>query len=230
MSRLRTLFPILLAGAAAGGAITALALSARAAGAQDDGRQPIVVSATQRDHMLAEMRGMLASVNGVLRGIATDDTALIRSSAAAAGMAAMQAQMRGRGAGMGMGMGGAMRDSTMRRGMGPTGVPATDSAPSRGPGSARHDSMMARGVAPMGPMPMRDSTMRGGMGMGPGGGLGMQARPEAFRRLGMGTHLAFDSLAALVAAGAPRDTVVGRIATITSSCVSCHAMYRLEVR
>ncbi len=176
----RSMLFLLLTGATAGTLVVA-----GAARAQDDARQPIAVTAMQRDHMLAEMRGLLTSVNGVLRGLAMHDTALIRASAAAAGMAAMQAQMRGRGMGMGMG----------------------------GPGSARHDSMMARG-----------------MGMGPGGGMGMQARPEAFRRLGMGTHIAFDSLAALVAAGAPRDTVVGRIATITSNCVSCHAMYRLEIR
>jgi cytochrome c556 len=158
--------------------------------AQDDRREPIVVTAMQRDHMLAEMRGLLGAVNGVLRGVASNDTALMRASAAAAGMAAMRAQMGGRGIGGGMGPGAAMRDSMMRG----------------------------------------DTTMRG-MGPGRGMGMGMGARrPEAFRRLGMGTHEAFDSLATAIAAGTPRDTVIGRIATITSNCVSCHWMYRLEVR
>lgn len=175
MIRNRLLLPTALVAAAAASAVTAGLMDA-----QDDSRQPIPVSVMQRDHMLAEMRGLLTSVNGVLRGIAANDTALIRSSAAAGGMTAMMAQMRGRG---------------------------------------------------MGPGPMRDSTMRPGMGpMGPGAGMGMQARPEAFRRLGMGTHLAFDSLATLVAAGAHRDTVLGRLAAITSNCVSCHSMYRLELR
>ncbi len=174
----RLIVSVALLAAAAGSAATAGLIRA-----QDDSRQPIAVTAMQRDHMLADMRGLLGAVNGVLRGVAANDTALMRASAGTAGIAAMRARMGGRGMGGGMGPGGPMRDSMM------------------------------------------------GPGVGPGGGMGMGARrPETFRRLGMGTHAAFDSLAAVIAAGSPRDTVIGRIATITSNCVSCHWMYRLETR
>jgi cytochrome c556 len=238
---MRTLLPVLLVGAAAGSAVTAGLVDA-----QSDSRQPIQVSAMQRDHMLTEMRGFLAAVNGVLRGVATRDTALMRASAASAGMTAMRAQMQGRGmGGMGMGMGmgagpgapmsdSAMRarhDSMMARGMAPMGPggPASDSAM-----RARHDSMMARGMAPA----MNDSARQAhqdsmrSRGMTPGAGMGMGRRmPEAFRQLGMATHLGFDSLATLAAnRRTPRDTIVARVARLTDNCVSCHAMYRLEVR
>lgn len=76
-----------------------------------DTREAIKLPAMQRNMVLAEMRGMLTSVNGILRGLATGDTALTRASAAAAGMAAM---MGGGGMGMGRGMG-----AGRGRGMGP---------------------------------------------------------------------------------------------------------------
>jgi hypothetical protein len=69
-----------------------------------DTRQPVRLTAMQRDMVLTEMRGLLTSVNGILRGLAARDTALMRASAESAGMAAM---MRGEGMGMGMRMGGA---------------------------------------------------------------------------------------------------------------------------
>lgn len=72
-----------------------------------DTRQAIRLPAMQRDMVLTEMRGLLTSVNGILRGLAARDTALMRRSAEDAGMAAM---MRGEGmGGMGMRMGGAGR-------------------------------------------------------------------------------------------------------------------------
>jgi hypothetical protein len=43
-----------------------------------------------------EMRGLLTSVNGVLRGLAANDRELMRSSAASAGMETMRAQMQER--------------------------------------------------------------------------------------------------------------------------------------
>lgn len=52
--------------------------------------------------------------------------------------------------------------------------------------------------------------------------------PEAFVRLGSSTHRDFDALAETVAAGAPRDTVLSRLADLTAKCVACHANYRLE--
>jgi hypothetical protein len=141
---------------------------------QQEAREPIRLPAMQRDMLLGEMRGLLTSVNGLLRGLAARDTALMRQSAASAGMAAM---MRGEG---------------MRTGRG-----------------AEHAGE--------------------GMRMG-GEGRGMGARmPEGFRALMHGTRSAFDSLALRIAAGAPADTVVARVASITSSCVACHAAYRLEV-
>lgn len=45
----------------------------------------------------------------------------------------------------------------------------------------------------------------------------------------MRTHMSFDSLAAAIRAGAPRDTVVGRIAYLTSTCIACHASYQIAV-
>jgi cytochrome c556 len=88
-----------------------------------DTRQAIRLPAMQRDMLLTEMRGLLTSVNGILRGVAARDTALMRASAANGGMAGM---MRGEGMGMGMGMGGGRgmhagsgRGMGAGRGMGP---------------------------------------------------------------------------------------------------------------
>ena len=61
-----------------------------------DARQVIAVPAIRRDMILMEMRGLLTSVNGVLRGLATNDRELMRSSAASAGMETMRAQMQER--------------------------------------------------------------------------------------------------------------------------------------
>lgn len=52
--------------------------------------------------------------------------------------------------------------------------------------------------------------------------------PEQFLKLGMATHMAFDSLAANAAAG-PASSMRA-LAGITSTCVACHAMFRLEAR
>ncbi len=116
---------------------------------QQDTRQVIRVPAMQRDMVLTEMRVLLTSVNGILRGLAARDTALMRASAASAGMAAM---MRGEGMGMagagrGMGAGG--------RGMGPMLPPefralghsthfAFDSLASRISAGAGADTVVAR--------------------------------------------------------------------------------------
>lgn len=54
--------------------------------------------------------------------------------------------------------------------------------------------------------------------------------PEGFLRLGVGTHQQFDELAAALATGIPRDSVVARLTRITGNCVSCHASYGLELR
>lgn len=54
--------------------------------------------------------------------------------------------------------------------------------------------------------------------------------PEEFLKLGMNTHLQFDSLAAGMGGPAAGDTAIARLARLTGNCVSCHAMYRLGVR
>ena len=77
-------------------------------GQQQNTRQVVQLPAVQRDMVLTEMRVLLTSVNGILRGLAARDTALMRSSAESAGMAAM---MRGEGMGgpgRGMHPGGGM--------------------------------------------------------------------------------------------------------------------------
>lgn len=51
-----------------------------------DGRTPIQVSVEARDLVLAEMRTMLVSVQGILDGATRSDTAAIRTAAAAAGL------------------------------------------------------------------------------------------------------------------------------------------------
>lgn len=84
-----------------------------------DSRQAIRLPMMQRDMLLTEMRGLLTSVNGILRGVAARDTALMRASAANAGMAGM---MRGEGMGMGGGRGmhaGAGQGMGAGHGMGP---------------------------------------------------------------------------------------------------------------
>lgn len=51
--------------------------------------------------------------------------------------------------------------------------------------------------------------------------------PDEFIRLGTGTHEAYDDLAEYIRAGAGRDSVLSRLSTLTSKCVSCHASYRV---
>lgn len=54
--------------------------------------------------------------------------------------------------------------------------------------------------------------------------------PEQFLRMGMNTHQQFDSLAAAIVGPAARDAAIARLARLTGNCVSCHALYRLEVK
>lgn len=58
----------------------------------------------------------------------------------------------------------------------------------------------------------------------------MQQRlPTEFLRLGMSTHAAWDSLAADVGRGVPNGQALGRLGTIMSNCVACHAQFRINV-
>ncbi|HSD30642.1 MAG TPA: hypothetical protein VLB49_01945 [Gemmatimonadales bacterium] len=117
-----------------------------------DTRTAVLVPVEARDAILAEMRTMLGSMNGILNSVVSGDTASIRSAASASGTA-MAAD------------------------------PALE-----------------------------------------------QILPEQFLRMGMNTHQQFDSLAAAIGAGAPRDTAIARLARLTGNCVSCHAQYRLVLR
>jgi hypothetical protein len=54
--------------------------------------------------------------------------------------------------------------------------------------------------------------------------------PAEFRNRAAATHSLFDSVAAAVAAGAPRDTVTARLARLTAGCTACHVAYRLVAR
>jgi cytochrome c556 len=56
----------------------------------------------------------------------------------------------------------------------------------------------------------------------------MSALPAPFRELGMQTHRGFDALADRVKAGGTRDDALRGLAQITSNCVACHAIYRLD--
>lgn len=112
-----------------------------------DARQPVTLPYEARQAVLTGMRGMMASVHGVMLSCARGDTAGIRRAARQSGMA---------------------------------------------------------------------------MALGPG----LTARlPEPFVRLADGAHRGFDAVAD--AAGASKDTVAARMAAVTTTCVSCHAAYRL---
>lgn len=53
--------------------------------------------------------------------------------------------------------------------------------------------------------------------------------PEEFKRLGVDTHRAFDSVAEAAEAGASVDTIAARLGRLTANCVACHETYRLAV-
>ena len=53
--------------------------------------------------------------------------------------------------------------------------------------------------------------------------------PAEFLRLGMSTHVAWDSLAVDVGRGVPAAQALGRLGTIMKNCVDCHTQYRINV-
>jgi hypothetical protein len=57
-------------------------------GAATDTRQRLPLTAAEVDAVRAEMRQMLASVSGILQGLATDNPAAVENAAKASGMAA----------------------------------------------------------------------------------------------------------------------------------------------
>jgi hypothetical protein len=76
---------------------------------------------------------------------------------------------------------------------------------------------------------MRQAAVRSGLATAADPAL-EKLLPEEFLQLGMGTHRQFDELAAGIASGFPRDTVVARLARLTGNCVACHESHRLESR
>jgi hypothetical protein len=127
------------------GRVGARLRSARVSAA--DIRQPVMLPYDAREAVLGGMRGMMASLHGVMLSCATGDTAGIRRAAAQSGTA---------------------------------------------------------------------------MAMGPG----LTARlPEEFVRLATEAHRGFDAVAGAV--GQPKDTIAARMAAVTTTCVTCHAAYRL---
>lgn len=117
-----------------------------------DTRTAIALPVDARDAVMAEMRTMLGSVNGILIGQVQGDTAAMRQAALASGAAA-------------------------------AADPALE-----------------------------------------------QMLPEAWLKLAMSTHQAFDELAQAVARAKPGDSITAHLARVTGNCVACHAAYRLDVR
>lgn len=135
-----------------GAALLAVPACRKKAAQGSDTRTAVVVPVEARDAILAEMRTMLGSMNGILNSVVSGDTASIRSAAGASGMA-MAAD------------------------------PALE-----------------------------------------------KILPEQFLRMGINTHQQFDSLAAASIGPAARDTAITRLARLTGNCVSCHTLYRLDVK
>ncbi len=51
--------------------------------------------------------------------------------------------------------------------------------------------------------------------------------PLEFKRLGFGTHEAFDELIAMAEAGRPRDEIQLKLVEIMDACIACHATFQL---
>jgi len=53
--------------------------------------------------------------------------------------------------------------------------------------------------------------------------------PLGFKKLGFGTHYAFDEIADLAKAGKSAKEVQKKLAETMNNCIACHAMYQLPV-
>lgn len=115
-----------------------------------DTRTALHLAPPAQDAVLTEMRTMLGSLNGILTGLASADTAAMRRAASASGLATAA-------------------DPTLEK-----------------------------------------------------------ILPEQFLQMGTATHQQFDSLAVVVGAGVPGDTIVARLGRLTAACVACHSVYRLS--
>jgi hypothetical protein len=117
-----------------------------------DGRTAVLLAPDERDLVLSEMRGLLASVQGIVEALNAGDMKRVGEAARDSGMAA-----------------------------------AADVNP----------ALMAK-------------------------------LPLEFKELGFGMHRRFDELAAAADSGASREQVLGSLSAQLSTCVGCHAGYRLE--
>jgi hypothetical protein len=117
-----------------------------------DGRTAVLLTPDERDLVLSEMRGVLASVQSIVEAVNAGDMKRVAEAARDGGMAA-----------------------------------AADVNP----------ALMAK-------------------------------LPLEFKELGFGMHRHFDELAAAADSGASREEVLGSLSAQLSTCVGCHAGFRLE--
>jgi len=54
--------------------------------------------------------------------------------------------------------------------------------------------------------------------------------PLAFKKLGFGTHYAFDDIADMAKAGKPVNEIQKKLAATMNNCIACHASYQLPVQ
>jgi hypothetical protein len=51
--------------------------------------------------------------------------------------------------------------------------------------------------------------------------------PAEFKKLGFGTHYAFDDIAKMADEGQPSKKIQLKLAETMNNCIACHAMYQL---
>jgi len=51
--------------------------------------------------------------------------------------------------------------------------------------------------------------------------------PLGFKKLGFGTHYAFDEIADMAKAGKPVKAIQNKLAATMNNCIACHASYQL---
>jgi hypothetical protein len=54
--------------------------------------------------------------------------------------------------------------------------------------------------------------------------------PLAFKKLGFGTHYAFDEIADMAKDGKPVNEIQKKLAATMNNCIACHASYQLPVK
>jgi len=117
----------------------------------DDGRTAVLLTPSERQAVLGEMRVLLETTQTIVEALANDDLATVDQAARAVGSAAV---------------------TTM------------------------------------------DFTLRAKL-------------PLAFKKLGFGTHYAFDDIADMAKAGKPVQDIQKKLAFTMNNCIACHASYQL---